>query len=77
MSESFFRITKVSKNQQSSCYRIDLIICLFSSVRLVSSRPKLAVFRPLMIAGASSLDLTKGFVLGPYQGALTPHEPLH
>ena len=58
-------------------FRSDLIICLFSSTRPISSRPKLAIFRPLMIVGASPLGLSKGFALRPYQGALAPHGPLH
>ena len=53
-------------------FRSDLIICLFSSIGLVLSRPKLAIFRPLMIAGTLPLGLTKGFALGPYQGAFLP-----
>ena len=38
---------------------------------------KLAIFRPLMKTEASSLGLTKGFALGPYEGVLVPYGPLH
>ena len=75
MDELFlFDITKFSKNWQSSCYLSELLYYLFI---FEYSPGKVAIFRPLMIAEASSLGLTKGFALGPYQGAFVPCGPLH